>query len=346
MKIRFDSNKERKPTQDNGLEVLYAPGKRTAFRLRWYLILFLIVLPALVLTTNYGLDLIRVEAPALIRLPMTEVRARQPGQISKIDVRQGDHVDAGLPLLQMDNPEWRLRLAVLQLTKSEATSAGTTVNTRNRAVLRTLVERARARVTETRRLLRSGAATRGELLNAENERDAREAELLSFERSVIATAQNPADDRYRDQLDAERKWLIGQLKNLQQRAPENGRIAEIIANEGENVGPGTLLMRMERSGPAQLWIYMNPSDVEFSTQGTRLRVRLPDGNFRAATVLNPAETTNPLPPDLRRPFSSPTRGLLVLAEFDEPLPNEWRVDSLPVQVRFPGRTLSLFGLNL
>ena len=47
MKIRFNSDKERNPTQDGGLKVLYAPGKRVAFRLRWYLILLLISSPLL-----------------------------------------------------------------------------------------------------------------------------------------------------------------------------------------------------------------------------------------------------------------------------------------------------------
>lgn len=69
------------------MQVLYAPGKRLAFRLRWYLILFLILLPALWLAGRYGLELIRVEAPALVRLPSMEVRAMQPGQVKSIPVQ-------------------------------------------------------------------------------------------------------------------------------------------------------------------------------------------------------------------------------------------------------------------
>ena len=57
MKIKFSSAKEHQPTADNGMQVLYAPGKRLAFKLRWYLILFLILLPALWLAGRYGLAL-------------------------------------------------------------------------------------------------------------------------------------------------------------------------------------------------------------------------------------------------------------------------------------------------
>lgn len=77
MKIRFDSLKEKRPTQDNGVEVLYAPSKRLAFRARWYFILFLVLLPVAFLVFTYGASLIRIEAPALVRLPMAEIRARQ-----------------------------------------------------------------------------------------------------------------------------------------------------------------------------------------------------------------------------------------------------------------------------
>lgn len=338
MKIRFDSLKEKRPTQDNGVEVLYAPSKRLAFRARWYFILFLVLLPVAFLVFTYGASLIRIEAPALVRLPMAEIRARQAGIIDAIPVRVGDHVDAGTTVVQLDNPEWRLRLAVLdpQPLRVDNTASADTIAARNRDVLKTLVQRAQARVGETQRLVARGAATRGELLSARNERDAREAELLAFERSVAINPESRADVRYQQQVSAERDWLQAQLGAMAQRAPEPGRISEIVANEGENVGPGTLLLRVERQGPAQLWIYLDPSDVALSRQGTRLTVRLPDGTEAPALVANPAESANPLPADLRRPFSSPARGLMVLAEFETPLSQEWRIDSLPVQVRFPG----------
>ncbi len=35
MKVRFSSQKEQDPTREEGMKVLYAPGKRAAFRLRW-----------------------------------------------------------------------------------------------------------------------------------------------------------------------------------------------------------------------------------------------------------------------------------------------------------------------
>lgn len=337
MKIRFSSPKEHHPTQDNGMQVLYAPGKRLAFKLRWYLILFLILLPALWLAGRYGLALMRVEAPALVRLPTLEVRAMQPGEIRALHVQAGDHVTAGMPLADLDNPEWRLRLSLLQAGTAPAVPAS--VSERNRAALQSLVDRAARQVGEVGQLLRQGAATRGELVEAQNALDNRKAELLAFERSL----SGGADNSYAQQQQREGQWLKEQLARMDVQASEAGRVAEVIAAPGENVGPGTLLMRLEREGPAQLWVYLDPKDVEHSTPGSQLDVRLPNGEWVGAEVISPAESANPLPSDLRKPFSSPTRGLMVPARFNEPLASEWRIDSLPVRVRFPHQHFKVFG---
>lgn len=345
MKIRFDSPKEHHPSQDSGMQVLYAPGKRLAFRLRWYLILFLVLLPALWLAGRYGLDMIRVEAPALVRLPTLEVRAMQPGQVAAVHVQAGDHVEPGMPLVDLDNPEWRLRLAMLKGSLAPAAAPATELSVQNRAVLKSLVGRAAQRVNDTRQLVQQGAATRGELTEAQNALDSREAELLAFERSLNGAGAGSEGERYQRQQQMETDWLGRQLASLDVSAPEGGRVAEVITAPGENVGPGTLLMRLERTGPAQLWVYLDPKDVEHSTPGSSLDVRLPDGSWVTATVINPAESANPLPTDLRKPFSSPTRGLMVPARFDQPLKDEWRVDSLPVRVRFPEHGFQLLGLR-
>ncbi|MGY4495543.1 HlyD family secretion protein [Pseudomonas sp. TE3610] len=345
MKVRFNSPKEKHPTQDNGMQVLYAPGKRLAFRLRWYLILFLILLPALWLVGRYGLDLLRIEAPALVRLPTLDVRAMQPGQVRDIRVQPGDHVQAGSPLVDLDNPEWRLRLSLLQGDGAPAPAAVADLGSRNRAVLQSLVNRAQARVNDTRHLVQQGAATQGELIDAQNALDSRRAELLTFERSLSGGVTTESQ-RYDQQQQRERQWLSGQLAQMDIKAGESGRVAEVITAPGENVGPGTLLMRLEREGPAQLWVYLDPKDVEHSTPGSPLDVKLPNGQWVGAVVINPAESANPLPSDLRKPFSSPTRGLMVPARFDQPLASEWRIDSLPVQVRFPHQHFKVLGVTL
>lgn len=265
----------------------------------------------------------------------------QPGEIRALRVQAGDHVQAGTPLVDLDNPEWRLRLSLLQAGPANGATTGDLAAS-NRAVLQDLVARAAQRVADTRRLVQQTAATRGELLDAQNALDSRQSELLAFERSLSA-GENSSYER---QQQREGQWLKEQLARMDVHASESGRVAEVIAAPGENVGPGTLLMRLERDGPAQLWVYLDPKDVEHSTPGSVLDVRLPNGEWVGAEVINPAESANPLPSDLRKPFTSPARGLMVPARFTEPLASEWRIDSLPVRVRFPNQHFTLFGVVL
>ena len=79
MKIRFSSPKEQQPTREQGLKVLYAPGKRLAFKLRWYLILLAVTSPLLWLVGRALLSVWLIEAPAQLLLPASELRAREPG---------------------------------------------------------------------------------------------------------------------------------------------------------------------------------------------------------------------------------------------------------------------------
>lgn len=92
MKIRFTSEKERHPETDQGLKVIYAPARRTAYRLRWYLILLLVASPALWLGSSLLRNQLLIEAPAYTRQPLTEIRALESGLVSQIHVRP----DAGI----------------------------------------------------------------------------------------------------------------------------------------------------------------------------------------------------------------------------------------------------------
>lgn len=344
MKIRFDSRKEHNPTREQGLEVLYAPGKRVAFRLRWYLILFLVASPLLwfVGKVLYGFWL--VDAPAQLRMPVVELRARDAGVVTHLDVRPGDRVEAGQRLIQLDNPEWRARMAQLRaLPAGLEASAPQSIDGHERQVLSRQLERARQRVGQVQALLAQGAATRAELIAAESERDARESDLLAFDRRQRELSQRPYGEA-RDLLQqhAEQAWLESRLQGLELHASAPGLVAEVLVGEGENVGPGTLLMRLEGMGEPVLWIYLEPRYGRYAQAGQPLEVRMPDGNWLKARILQQADRAGRLPSDLRSPFAASQLGLLVPAALEEPLPERWRVDQLPLQTRFPNDWAGVF----
>lgn len=343
MKVRFNSTKELQPDQDNGLKVLYGPSKRTAYRLRWYLILAVVLSPLVYVFGRIAFDMLSVEMPAQVQMPINEVRALDSGTITDLGVEVGEHVEPGQMLVRLDNPDWRLRLEQLQPFQLEDDS-GPGSSALN--VQRSSIQLQRQVVQLYRNLNHQGAMSSAELLQAEVQLNLQRVALLELERST-------RQDRFRLQgepiqnlrEDRERSWLIQRLEQLSIRADTEGRITELLVNPGENVGPGTLLMRLEREGPPLLWVYLRLKDAAQAGPGAPINVRMPDGSWMKAHMLQQADMARLLPRGLRSSvggeglasLGNDGLALMLPARFDKPLPNRWRVDQLPVKVSFPRR---------
>lgn len=336
MKIRFDSRKELNPTQEQGLSVLYAPSKRTAFRVRWYLILLLVASPLIWLGGKLVYGMLMIDAPAQLRLPILEVRARDAGRVEQLFVKAGDQVQVDQPLANLDNPEWRARLAQLVAVPANTTVASNAkLGGRERQLLRTRIGRSEDRVKVLEELEARGSVSRGEVLTAQSELDSFRADLLAFERREQQANQPLSDEREKVQRSTEQKWLQTRLAALPVKAAQSGRVAEVLVNPGENVGAGTLLMRIEQLEEPLLWIYLEPLNISYAGIGQPLRVRMPDGKWLTARVVQAVDSAGRTPTVLRGPFAASEMGLQVAARFDEPLPPRWRIDQLPLNVRFP-----------
>ncbi|WP_408600790.1 HlyD family secretion protein [Pseudomonas sp. PLMAX] len=337
MKIRFDSRKELSPTQEQGLTVLYAPGKRMAFRVRWYLILLLVASPLIWLGGKLAYGMLMIDAPAQLRLPILEVRARDTGRVEQLFVKAGDQVRTDQPLVNLDNPEWRARLSQLAAMPTQTSPArNNKLGGNERQLLKTRIGRAQERVGVLESLVARGAVSPGEVLTAKSELDSFRADLLAFERrEQLANQPTLSVERDVVQQQAEQQWLKTRLAALPINAAQSGRIAEVLVNPGENVGAGTLLMRIERLEDPLLWIYLEPLNISYAAIGQPLWVRMPDGEWLSAHVVQAVDSAGRTPTVLRGPFAASEMGLQVAARFDRPLPPRWRIDQLPLNVRFP-----------
>lgn len=336
MKVRFDSPKETRPAEEQGLQVLYAPGKRMAFRLRWYLLLLLVTSPLLWLGGQWLLALERIDAPARLYVPALQVRAFESAQVREVLVEPGQAVVQGEVLMRLDNPEWRQRLALL----ADADEAGPRrLPADERQLLGKALGDAEQRLREVRRLLAFGAATRGELFRLESERDARQLELLQFEQRLLQP--EPVDLTQRR---LERRWLEQRLASLDVRAPEEGRVLDIAVDPGESVAAGLPLLTLEKRQQVQVWVYLPARHAAYAQPGQELSLLLPDGTRQSAWVVRQVYDTARVPAELQPPFASAARTLLVLVEPTEALAELWRINQLGLQARFPrdwARTFSL-----
>lgn len=331
MKVRFSSRKESEPTEDGGLRVLYAPGKRAAYRLRWYLILLLVAAPFLWFVGRIGWEALIIEAPGQVVQPATEIRALEAGRVLQLHVDEHDRVSTGDPLVQLDNPALRSELAALPLPARQEDAKG--AGQRQQNSLQRRLERARDRAGRLAELVEQGVATRGELEAAENEVDARENELAALERATAQaeTGSEEASFRIRQQ----RALLEQRLSQMEVRSPVTGTVSSVDVVEGENVGSGTVLMQIDPEDQARIHLYLETDQVELATAGQPVHLRFPDGQWREARIAGPPIDVQRRPPSLRSAFGGDSQSLLVAAIPDDPLPERWRVDEAPVTARFP-----------
>lgn len=328
MKIRFDSPKESRPSEESGLQVRYAPGRRLAFRLRWYLILLLVASPLLWLGGRWLWSTLGVEAPARLVLPTLQLRAFDSAQVREVLVEPGQEVVAGAPLLRLDNPAWRERLTLLEASAPTWVEPGEPTAGERRALEEHLAI-AEQRLVELRRLFARAAATRGELLQAESERAARRQALWQFEqRQVRSEPPGEAERRLEGQ------WLKQRLADLEVRAPEAGRVVELQVAAGEAVAAGLPLLTLERQQEVQVWVYLATRHAAYAQPGRELSLRLPDGTRLDARVTGMVRDTALLPAELQPPFGASERPLLVRVEPVEPWPQTWRIERLDLQARF------------
>ena len=335
MKVRFASSKEQAPDQDNGLRVLYGPSKRAAYKLRWYLIVALVSSPFLYLAGRLLLEALRPELPAQLSIPMIELRANVSGTVGKLPVKTGERIKEGQLLMQLDNPEWRLRLEQLkpgnlqrddELARSAETIANNTIGLQEQMVKL------------YRGLQREGGLSSAELLKSEVELNAQKLVLLELERRLRQDDFPYKGEPIQNLRDArERNWIDGRLKLLNLRALSDGRVAEVLVNQGENVGSGTLLMRIEAHEEPLVWVYLPPKQARQARAGQELEVKMPDGNWLEAIVIDQADLARRLPPGLNGSPGANNLALQVPVRFVEPLPAMWRVNQLPLRVRFPLR---------
>lgn len=335
MKVRFSSSKERSPDQENGLRVLYGPGKRVAYKLRWYLIVALVSSPMLILAGRLLFEALRPEMPAQLSIPSTELRSSVSGNIRSLPVKVGQQVAAGQLLVELDNPEWRLRLEQLQPGNLHGDDS---LGRSAQAVATSTVKLQDQMVDLYKGLQREGGLSSAELLQSEVELNAQKLALLELQRRLRQDDFPYSGEPIQNLRDArERDWIKGRLQLLRLRSESAGRVADVLVKQGENVGPGTLLMRIEQAEEPLLWVYLQPKQAREAGPGQLLEVEMPDGSWLEAAVVDPPDLARRLPPGLSSGLGANNLALQVPVRFLEPLPPVWRVDQLPLRVRFPLR---------
>ncbi len=188
---------------------------------------------------------------SLKSLRSTAIQPQVDGQITRIDVRSGDRVRAGDPLVQIDARRQQATVSSQQAEQAAREAA---------------VTFARSRVERAHQLYAAGATSREDLEQAETA-------LKTAEAAVRAQEAHIQEDQV-------------QLRYFTVTAPTDGIVGDVPVRVGNQVTSQTVLTSLDQNATLEVHVQVPIERAPDLKPGLPLRVLAPDGTVVAATTVS------------------------------------------------------------
>ncbi|MBO6717960.1 MAG: HlyD family efflux transporter periplasmic adaptor subunit [Rhizobiaceae bacterium] len=225
----------------------------------------------------------------------------ESAEVRIVNVRRGDMVDAGQPLVLLENTDAEIAVsqASAALAQAQAQLADLKQGRRPEeiAVLEAALRSARAQAAEARRvfertqdLFERGIATQADLDKAETSVTMAEAAVgraeadLEVARLPARAEAITAAEHQVEQASATLEHARWRLSKRTLTAPEPGQISDVIRNPGDISGPSAPVISMLPDGAVKLKLYVPEESFSTIRIGDRLAVSC-DGCPEGLTAL-------------------------------------------------------------
>lgn len=342
MKISFQTEKQKNPTKNDGFKVVYAPAKRLAFKIRWYLLLSLILSPLVAFAWHMIDDQVLVTADGILTSePITLVAAGE-GFVTAVNVRPGQTVLADTKLVQLYSPvvdnEYELLASKYQQFYQHHEQGLDSIEGLHKLQIATL---RKAQISQ-------------QLINDEYEKFNSRGMLPLNERLLIEQNNIAAKSRYQQALinyesaviehkngalaktllDIELAMSSAQAKQgmLSLTAPKSALVNDVFVKDGEFVKQGEPLLVISNLAKPVVNVYLAPERMDYAKIGQTATITLPNGEEYKGVVNTPTQLSEKLPDVLSGPFEGSKAAIKVTLDIN-PTP-VIMLEGLPVEVRF------------
>ncbi|KZY72612.1 hypothetical protein A3742_07955 [Oleiphilus sp. HI0071] len=342
MKVEFKHEKQHDPTRQTGFKVSYAPAKRATFKMRWYLLVLLVVSPVVYVFWHFFNADILVKADGILTSEPVTIFARDEGVVVDIGYQQGDRITRGAPLIEMRSSVFAAEIALLEnrLAEYEESVYRTSlkiedVSDRKVALYDNAKKTSlgfKKEISDKKYAQHMPLSDRValELAKLEIEDKAVEAER----ESILSHARETSSFTASVLLDLEKELSRAKAKQSQLNiyAHAESIINEVFVSEGEFVVKASPLMSLRNREQPVVNVYLQPNRLEYAKQGSKATIRFPDGKKYIGEVKVPVKVVDKIPAMLSGPFETSKAAIKVQIDIDEPI-DEF-VEGLPVEVRF------------
>jgi multidrug resistance efflux pump len=345
MKVNFHLDKKNKPQSESGMKVAYGQAKRGGYRLRWYLILAIVISPLLFMAYYLFKTQILVTAPGIVTSYPLTITATQAAIVGPIPANVGDEVDTGQSLVLLDDRALNKEVEFLQkelvlLSNNKVQSSDVLYQ---QAIANTKTSLAKVQQIQQKydQFRKKGQVSEVDYAAVVNVSNAIDSQLSDQEIAYINAKRDreqlalagPVAQQYRA-LMQELVVKRAQQESLTFRAPFSGRVLDIHVHEGQRVTENAPLLTVAQNVTPDITAFLNPKYLDYSQKGTKAKVIFPDGKKLSATVSRPVEVVNKLPQELQSPFEGQPAYLKVTLSFDEPVEQTRWIEGVEVEVRF------------
>jgi HlyD family secretion protein len=215
-----------------------------------------------------------------------EAHAPAPTMVKRVLAREGQHVKAGQLLVELDDSGARSQAAkaMTQIKAAEADlNAVRSGGTREEVLTtesqlstgRSERDAAQRNLQAMRALQQRGAASAGEVTDAENRLKAAQAQVSLLEQKLKSRYSGPEVAKVQAQESEAKAAYFAAQELLQQsnvRAPRDGTVYFLPVRQGQFVGAGELLVQVADLSQVQLRAFVDEPDVGRLQPGQPVRV--------------------------------------------------------------------------
>lgn len=348
MKVEFHLDKQRSPTSEKGMKVTYGQAKRGGYRLRWYLLLAIVLSPLLTMAYFFTKDAVYITAPGIITAMPVTLSAPFDAVVDDIDVKNGQNVTKQQLLVSLWDPVVAkdiesLQQQVIDIDETLRNQSGDSL-----ALYDASIADAQKNLTEMegvmqryREFSRQGQVSQIDLASAFQMYSAAQ---LSVDNNRIAQ-QKAKEDALQQRLavpvaQARREMLLklgtlhAQQEEMSIESPYPGSITDVLVQVGQRLAQGDPLVVVSPNRPPKIIAYLSAKFIDRAQLGYSATVIFPDGSKRDATVSEPTKMASKLPPQLAKPFEGSPALLRVVLAFDAPISADQWVEGMPIEVHF------------
>jgi HlyD family secretion protein len=249
-----------------------------------------------------------VVASGKVRSPQrVELTSQITGRVTQIPVREGQSVEAGQLLIQLDDAEWRATLAQakaslqqseLRMTQLQQLAQPLATQSKRQAEANLL--QAQQRFAQTRELVAKGFYSKNQLDDAQRNLDVAESQRQSSELQLRSNLSGGSDQRLAQVAVAQARASLdiaqSRLNYTQITTPVAGIVLTRNVEPGITIQPGKLLMTLSPSGDTELVVQIDEKNLALLRLGQKALASAdayPDRHF-AAEIIFISPTVDPL----------------------------------------------------